>query len=347
MVHARDKASVEVTDLGVDPAHREHGIGKLLLASAARTGLQSGKSKVTLAAQDNGSGHLTRWYKGMGFAQTGVNQRGYPQMEAPIGRVLAGTAQRSGTPEASPPSLPVAGSRHRDLPPPALPKDRHKPPTYSRKGRAQFAVTPPRRPADRDSSKASARAVQRMYSNPFQMPDLFGQWRANLAAPMPQQAVLVPAPVPQQAVLVPAPVPQQKPQPDLSDADLREYFGTPIHELNIMFNAAELKRYKELYADSMRNSARQEKWEAAQATLTRQNGLLTRWEYDGDTWHLNIEHVSKEGSPMHHYYFTGIGMDVKSRRPTKQEVGRQHPECKHAFSELPQDHQEFIKRYVF
>jgi len=51
-VHAREKASVEVTDLGVDPAHRQHGIGKLLLASAARTGLQSGKSKVTLAAQD-------------------------------------------------------------------------------------------------------------------------------------------------------------------------------------------------------------------------------------------------------------------------------------------------------
>ena len=84
-----------------------------------------------------------------------------------------------------------------------------------------------------------------MYSNPFQMPDLFGQWRANLAAPVPQQPVLVPAPMPQQAVLVPAPVPQ----PDLSDADLREYFGTPIHELNIMFNAAELKRYKELYSD--------------------------------------------------------------------------------------------------
>ena len=97
----------------------------------------------------------------------------------------------------------------------------------------------------------------------------------------------------------------------------------------------------------MKNKAREEKWEAAQATLTRQNGLLTRWDYDGDTWHLNIEHVSKEGSPMHHYYFTGIGMGVKSRRPTKQEVGRQHPECKHAFSELPQDHQEFIKRYVF
>jgi ribosomal protein S18 acetylase RimI-like enzyme len=94
MVHARDKGAVEVTDLHVAEAQRGHGLGRMLLASAARTGQQFGKSKVTLAAQDNGSGHLTRWYKGMGFAQTGVNQRGYPQLEAPIGRVLAGTAQR-------------------------------------------------------------------------------------------------------------------------------------------------------------------------------------------------------------------------------------------------------------
>ncbi len=94
MVHVQDKASVEVTDLGVDQAHREHGIGKMLIASAARTGLQSGKTKVTLAAQDNGSGRLTQWYKGMGFAQVGVNRRGYPRMEAPVGRVLAAAAQR-------------------------------------------------------------------------------------------------------------------------------------------------------------------------------------------------------------------------------------------------------------
>ena len=126
MVHARDRASVEVTDLGVDPAHREHGIGRLLLASAARTGLQSGKSKVTLAAQDNGSGHLTRWYKGIGFAQIGVNQRGYPQLEAPIGRVLAGTAQRrqashakfSDTPllsRGANPSIKIPAPSHREV----------------------------------------------------------------------------------------------------------------------------------------------------------------------------------------------------------------------------------------
>jgi hypothetical protein len=46
-----------------------------------------------LAVQDNGSGHLTQWYKGMGFAQVGVNSRGYPQLEAPISRVLLGAAQ--------------------------------------------------------------------------------------------------------------------------------------------------------------------------------------------------------------------------------------------------------------
>jgi ribosomal protein S18 acetylase RimI-like enzyme len=92
MMHARDKVSVEITDLGVDPAHRAHGLGKRLLASAARTAQLSGRSKMTLAAQDNGSGRLTQWYKAMGFVQVGVTQRGCPRLEAPVSRVLAGTA---------------------------------------------------------------------------------------------------------------------------------------------------------------------------------------------------------------------------------------------------------------
>src|SRR5262249_33835055 len=93
MVHARDKGAGEVTDLKVAEAQRGHGLGRMLLASAARTGQQFCRAKMTVAGQDNGRGHLTRWYKGMGFAQTGVNQRGYPQLEAPISRVLAGSAQ--------------------------------------------------------------------------------------------------------------------------------------------------------------------------------------------------------------------------------------------------------------
>jgi GNAT superfamily N-acetyltransferase len=48
MVHARDGGAVEVTDLGVDAAERGQDIGRLLVASAARMGLQFGRSRVTL-----------------------------------------------------------------------------------------------------------------------------------------------------------------------------------------------------------------------------------------------------------------------------------------------------------
>ncbi len=93
MVHAHDKGAVEVTDLHVAEAQRGNGIGRMLVASAARTGLQFGRPRMTLAAQDNGSGRLTRWYKEMGFTQSGVNRHGYQQLEAPTSRVLFGSAQ--------------------------------------------------------------------------------------------------------------------------------------------------------------------------------------------------------------------------------------------------------------
>jgi ribosomal protein S18 acetylase RimI-like enzyme len=89
MVRAGDRATAEVTDLGVDAAHREHGVGKMLLASAARAGLQMGRSKVALAAQDDGSGRLTRWYKQMGFAQVGAHPKGFPRLEAPASRLIS------------------------------------------------------------------------------------------------------------------------------------------------------------------------------------------------------------------------------------------------------------------
>jgi ribosomal protein S18 acetylase RimI-like enzyme len=95
MVHAGTTDAAEVTDLSVEPAHRAQGIGRLLIASAARTGQQLGKATVALAAQDTGSGRLTRWYKRMGFAQVGKHQSGYPQLEAPIGRVIGGVMLQS------------------------------------------------------------------------------------------------------------------------------------------------------------------------------------------------------------------------------------------------------------
>jgi ribosomal protein S18 acetylase RimI-like enzyme len=93
VVHTRRGAAAEVTDLGVAPGHRDRGIGRQLLVSAARAGLRSGNSKLSLSAQDNGTGRLTRWYKDLGFQQVGVNGRGMPVLEAPISRLLAGPVQ--------------------------------------------------------------------------------------------------------------------------------------------------------------------------------------------------------------------------------------------------------------
>jgi len=93
IAHGGTGASMLVTDLQVDPAHRDRGIGRDLLADAARAGLRSGKSSIALSAQDSGSGRLTRWYEEMGFRRVGVDDRGYPELVVPIGRLIGATAQ--------------------------------------------------------------------------------------------------------------------------------------------------------------------------------------------------------------------------------------------------------------
>ncbi len=93
MVHARGHSSIEVTDLKVEASHRGQNIGGMLMASALRAGQQLGRSRVTLASQDDGSGRLTRWYQRMGFERAGINALGYPNLQATIGRVLASVAQ--------------------------------------------------------------------------------------------------------------------------------------------------------------------------------------------------------------------------------------------------------------
>ena len=90
MVHLRNHGAVEVTDLKVDQGARGQGIGKALLGSAARAALHFGRGRVALASQDNGSGKLTGWYKGIGFHQVGVNEHGFPKLEAPVNLVLSG-----------------------------------------------------------------------------------------------------------------------------------------------------------------------------------------------------------------------------------------------------------------
>ncbi|MBL8170398.1 MAG: GNAT family N-acetyltransferase [Acidobacteria bacterium] len=107
MLHERDRSSIEVTDLGVDAAHRKQGLGNALIASALRAGLRMGKTRVVLNSQDNGSGRLTNWYQGMGFVRTGGSRRGYPQLEASISRVLSKVTQRQVAPVSA---LPQANS---------------------------------------------------------------------------------------------------------------------------------------------------------------------------------------------------------------------------------------------
>jgi ribosomal protein S18 acetylase RimI-like enzyme len=102
IVHAKGGGAAEITDLAVAAGHRDEGIGRQLLESAARAGLRSGNSKLSLSAQDNGSGKLTRWYKEMGFKQVGVNGRGMPVLEAPISRLLSGAVQRKLDPATRP-----------------------------------------------------------------------------------------------------------------------------------------------------------------------------------------------------------------------------------------------------
>jgi hypothetical protein len=94
IVHDRGRSTIEVTDLVVEPCHRKRGLGGVLMASAARAGLQLGKTRVTVASQDNGTGRLTSWYKNMGFVPTGASKRGYPVLEAPIGRALSAVQAR-------------------------------------------------------------------------------------------------------------------------------------------------------------------------------------------------------------------------------------------------------------
>ncbi len=93
VLHMSGRSSVLVTDLGVDAAHRDQGIGRMLLSQAAKAGQQFGRSTVTLSSQDSGTGKLTNWYRSMGFQQSGGTERGMPRLEASVGRLLAGGVQ--------------------------------------------------------------------------------------------------------------------------------------------------------------------------------------------------------------------------------------------------------------
>lgn len=87
-------AAAHVTDLSVEESHRNQGIGRMLIVSAAQASQRFGKARLSLDAQDSGTGRLTRWYQDMGFSRVGTNHLGYPRMEAGVGRLANGAVQR-------------------------------------------------------------------------------------------------------------------------------------------------------------------------------------------------------------------------------------------------------------
>ncbi len=94
MIRSGKVAAAHVTDLSVDERHRDQGIGRMLIVSAAQASQRFGKARLSLDAQDGGSGRLTRWYQDMGFSRVGTNPLGYPKMEIGVSRLANGAVQR-------------------------------------------------------------------------------------------------------------------------------------------------------------------------------------------------------------------------------------------------------------
>ena len=89
---------------------------------------------------------------------------------------------------------------------------------------------------------------------------------------------------------------------------------------------------------------------------------MPTWDQAGSTWHINTttdtHHVTKEGVPKVQYFFTGTGLDIEDKRPTKKEQGGSSKKKKRVrgekkitvktkcvFSELPQEVQEFVRNH--
>ncbi len=71
----------KVYNLKVDSRHRGRGGGRELLRAMAQEGMREGRSVLRLTSEDRGSGHLTRWYEGMGFRRVGVGEHGMTALE--------------------------------------------------------------------------------------------------------------------------------------------------------------------------------------------------------------------------------------------------------------------------
>lgn len=89
--------------------------------------------------------------------------------------------------------------------------------------------------------------------------------------------------------------------------------------------------------------------------VSRPRGVMPSWVQAGERWHINLRdserdnvyHVTREGSPMIHYFFEGTGEDIEGVQPSKSERGARSVQgevhTKRSFDDLPQEVQDFVR----
>lgn len=83
-----DRSQMQIADLWVDPAHRQQGISKSLLAAANQEGKKSGHKKARLGVDPEAPGMSTSTLQGIyarqGFKRSGNVKSGQPLMETEL-----------------------------------------------------------------------------------------------------------------------------------------------------------------------------------------------------------------------------------------------------------------------
>ncbi|MEM9458280.1 MAG: GNAT family N-acetyltransferase [Myxococcota bacterium] len=80
-----DPVGIYIHDLEVARSARGRGLGRVLLHAAVLFGARLGKGVAHLEADDDGSGRLLRWYRGLGFHGVGLGAQGKPALAMNIG----------------------------------------------------------------------------------------------------------------------------------------------------------------------------------------------------------------------------------------------------------------------
>jgi GNAT superfamily N-acetyltransferase len=74
----------ELRGLAVSASWRGQGLGRVLVALAMERTFMAGRTHVRLAADDDGSGALRRWYQALGYYPVGVDPRGRAILESSV-----------------------------------------------------------------------------------------------------------------------------------------------------------------------------------------------------------------------------------------------------------------------